>query len=252
MPRMPSARIRFGDLVHARLAQLAIPPAAFARQHGISVDDLQAILDCTAVQADSALVVLNALGWGAKGVLDSLAELPEIPVHNGVIIPAGQERPQKSPSSHRNETQLLLRSYWDPDKLEIVRMDVCAPEHLPNLTQEFIERRLLGHKWTTNYRPEYIAEVDRSVTLAARGEVSPAIHGDSAAGGNGRVTCKRDGHLVVMRYELLPSAVVPVGRRWLFHAVDHGNLTIKHLERSQTRGEDQETTVALSTKAPPE
>ena len=52
MPRMPSARIRFGDLVHARLAQLAIPPAAFARQHGISVDDLQAILDCTAVQAD--------------------------------------------------------------------------------------------------------------------------------------------------------------------------------------------------------
>jgi len=125
-------------------------------------------------------------------------------------------------------------------------MDVCAPEHLPNLTQEFIERRLLGHKWTTNYRPEYIAEVDRSVTLAARGEVSPAIHGDSAAGGNGRVTCKRDGHLVVMRYELLPSAVVPVGRRWLFHAVDHGNLKIEHLERSQTRGEDQETTVALS------
>ena len=69
---------------------------------------------------------------------------------NGVIVPAGQEQPQNLPSSHRNETQLLLRSYWNPDKLEIVRMEVYAPEHLPNLTQEFIERRLLGHKWTIN------------------------------------------------------------------------------------------------------
>ena len=134
---------------------------------------------------------------------------------------------------------MLLRAYVEPVTLNMVRSDLVRPEQLPNLTPEFIKRRLLGRNWINLYSAEYVKTLDASIQAAHRGEVAPVVYGGNSTGENARVvaTATQDG-LVELCYELTAD-VEPITReRWHFTQLDRGRSVVRRELRTIHTSED--------------
>lgn len=215
-----SAGLKFGSLVHARLTTLGVRPDDFARQHEIDPDELDLLLECEPVTAETAIAVMTALGWSSGEILDDLDRLPRIPIRGNATVVSTRDAHAPRESS---EPGVLLRAYVQPNTLSMVRVEVDRPERLPNMTPEFIERRLLGRGWIKLYSAEYVATMDTAIQAAHRGEVAPVIYGSSGTGENARVVVMAsDDGLVELRYQL-DGDVEPITRkRWHFSSLNHG------------------------------
>ena len=220
--RESPTRMQFGDLVNAKLTNLAIRPRDFAIAMGIPVAELDRLLENRPVAAEWVFKVLESLGWSGAGARATLASLPEIPVKGGSLVPSSTSSKSVGVQVGRG----LLNAWMDPGTMRIERIEILAPDLMPSLGDPAARDRLLGDGWKSRYSIEYIAELQRLVQIANRGEIPPVMYGLNGNGLQSSVRCLKDGDRVLVRYEQLPENVRAIGPRWKFAAFNGGKFQV--------------------------
>ena len=195
----------------------------FCARFGLGVDELRAIREDKPVEAGVPLRLAAALGWTPTDIEMFLEKAVAMPLKcDGKIVSGSNPVPRVARRHGRPGP--FLRAYVDPANCVIESIDVVRP--LGHCDQAFADQNLLGRDWVGLYADDYVETLESAVRAAVRREDPPVIWGQASDGSPGSVSCRSDGALVKLQYDILPAHIHPIGRRWSFASIWKGKAQI--------------------------